>query len=710
MPRMTEAQFEALGKLLDISKQIIWVTDDCGEDAKNPEAAASVGFGKTMMRDRPKLGWVSLNVQNGPGRAETILRIVDQSRQLGREEQETDITEADNTMLIPRAVEAPHINNLFDSELRGSEPQPLGVGRGEHDVEGELELRFSPGRLDSFHFGPDASISLPLQKDEVRVSVRATGINFKDVMVALNQVADDHVGQEFAGVVTEVGSGIQNTYHIGDRVCGIAGGSFRASLRSRGSHIMMMPDGMSFAEASSIPLAYGTAHYGLHHLARLHPGESILIHAAAGAVGQAAIHLAQRIGAVVYVTVSTPEKKQVLMDKFGIEPSHIFSSRHTFFAQQIMQKTRRRGVDVVLNSLTGRALAESWRCVAPFGRFIEIGKRDIATFNSLPMEPLTRNVSFCSLDLAVVSKCKDALMGRIMQEVQEIVLGGTAQKAMAPYPLTVFTRSGFEDAFRLLQTGRHVGKVVIDWEQEDTIPVSTMPGLGKGYRQRDELTKYQVVSRSPLDYQFDSTATYVVSGGLGGIGRSIAEWLSRNGARNLVLLSRSGLKSRTAKQLVGKLEQGGIRVYAPNCDISSPDAVKSVFDHVEASMPPIKGCIQASMVVEVSVLEPSPREVYLVQTNPSTSEPHLRELRPRFLSVCAGSQGRGNLQSSSPSTPGHGLFCSALFARGHPRRCLSEQLCSRQLVSRRLCTLSASSGPALHLDQSRDRRQRRLHS
>lgn len=471
---MTEAQFKALGHLLDISKQIIWVTNDYGEGAKNLEAAASAGFGKTMMRERPKLGWVSLNVQNGPGRAEAILGIVNQSRHLCREEQETDITEADGTMLIPRAVEAPYINNLFDSELRGSEPQPLEVGRGDHEVEGELELRFSPGRLDSFHFGPDASVSMPLEKDEVRVSIRATGINFKDVMVALNQVADDHIGQEFAGVVTEVGSGIQNTYHIGDHVCGITSGSFRASIRSRGSHIMRMPDGMSFAEASSIPLAYGTAQYGLHHLARLQPGESILIHAAAGAVGQAAIRLAQRIGAVVYVTVSTPKKKQVLMDKFGIDPSHMFSSRHTFFAQQIMRETRGRGVDVVLNSFTGRALAESWRCLAPFGRFAEIGKREIATFNSLPMEPLTRNISFCSLDLAVVSKCKDALMGQIMQEVQQIVLGGAAQKAMALYPLTVFTRSGFEDAFRLLQTGRHVGKVVIDWEQEDTIPVSTL--------------------------------------------------------------------------------------------------------------------------------------------------------------------------------------------------------------------------------------------
>lgn len=473
MTSMAEDEFKALGHMLNTAKQIFWVTEDCGEDAKNPEAWTNSGFGKTMTREHPKLSWMSLNVQRGPRMTEKILTVVQDSRGTSPNELETDIVELNGTLSIPRVVEAPHINRLLDLELHGSKPEPLEVSRGGQGLENELELRFSPGRLDTFHFGPDPTVSQPLQNDQVRVSVKATGINFKDVMVSLNQVSDDHIGQEFAGVVTEVGPGLLGAYQIGDRVCGIIGGSFRSSLRATDSHIMKIPDGMSFVEASALPLAYATAHYGLQHLSRLQPGESILIHAAAGAVGQAAIHLAQRLGAKVYVTVSTPEKKQVLLDKFGINPSHVFSSRHTFFAQQIMEKTQGRGVDVVLNSLTGRALAESWRCLAPFGRFVEIGKRDIATFNSLPMEPLMRNVSFCSLDLAVVAKHNDALMGQIMREVQAIVLGEAVSNSMIPHPLTKFPRSGFEDAFRLLQSGRHVGKVVIDWEQEDTIQVST---------------------------------------------------------------------------------------------------------------------------------------------------------------------------------------------------------------------------------------------
>ncbi|XP_044721361.1 KR domain-containing protein [Hirsutella rhossiliensis] len=584
MAHLTEAQFATLRHVMDAARQVIWVTDNCGEAAENPEAAMIAGFAKTLMRERPSLNFAHLNVQAGARVAETILRVVDQSRRVPAEHQETDLVEENGVISIPRVVEAPHINSLFDSEAH-AEPRPVQVGKGvEAGAADALELRFSPGRLDSLHFGPSASASLPLGNDQVRVRVMATGINFKDVMVALNQVADDHIGQEFAGVVTEVGAGLKGAFGPGDHVCGIAaGGGFQSCVRAKGCHTIKMPPGISFAEASAIPLAYATAQYGLHHLARLQPGESILIHAAAGAVGQAAIQLAQRAGAAIYVTVSTPEKKKLLMDRYGIEPSHFFSSRHILFAQQLLQRTGGKGVDVVLNSLAGQALRESWRCVAPFGRFIEIGKRDASTFKALPMEPFLRNVSFCSLDLQVVARLNDALMGRIMREVEALVQDPTASaKHLIPYPLTVFKRSGFEQAFRLLQTGRHVGKAVVDWEQADTI---------------------QVIPKSPLDYRFDAEATYVIAGGLGGIGRHTAAWMCRHGARNVMLLSRSGPKSEAAKELVASLEKGGVSVYAPKCDISDPEAVEAVVTHAKANMPPIKGCIQASMVVENHIFE-----------------------------------------------------------------------------------------------------------
>jgi NADPH:quinone reductase-like Zn-dependent oxidoreductase len=292
------------------------------------------------------------------------------------------------------------------------------------------------------------------------------------LMVVLNQVSDDHIGQEFAGVVIETNTNPTHGYRVGDRVCGFANGTFCSQLTTKASHLLAIPSWMSFAEASAIPVAYGTAQYGLMHLGRLQPGESLLIHAAAGAVGQAAIRIAQRVGAVVYVTVSSAEKKRLLVDRYGIDPSHFFNSRQLAFAQEILQKTAGRGVDVVLNSLSGQALAETWRCIAPFGRFIEIGKRDMVTFKSLPMDPFQRNVSFCSLDLSVVSKLNDRLTEQVFQEVQALIAEQTAeQRSLTAHPLTVFKVSEYEQAFRFLQTGQHAGKAVVDWEQPDTIQV-----------------------------------------------------------------------------------------------------------------------------------------------------------------------------------------------------------------------------------------------
>ncbi|KAI1772330.1 hypothetical protein F4818DRAFT_444554 [Hypoxylon cercidicola] len=575
LDRMTEEQFSAVKKMTLVAKELIWVNDRNADVHDNPEAFMITGLGKTIIRETPELGFMHLNVGPGPSAASTVAKVLDESRRVLPSEHETDMLEQDGQVYIPRVVEAPPVNSLLEAELYGSGPQPVEVGE-EPNPNNPLELRFSAGRLDSIHYGPDPLVSRPLQADKIRIAVKATGINFKDVMVTLNQVSDDHIGQEFSGIVTEVGPGATGAYRPGDRVCGITpDGSFRSYVSVKESVLMRIPDDMSFTEAGAIPVAFGTAHYGLNHLARLQPGESVLIHAAAGAVGQAAIQLAQGIGAVVFVTVSTPKKKQLLMERYSIEASRVFSSRHLQFARQIMERTGGKGVDVVLNSLAGQALADTWRCMAAFGRFVEIGKRDISTFQNLPMEPFERNVSFCSLDLGIVSRANDKLMGRIMREVQALVMDD--RRYTAPYPLTVFPRSGFEDAFRFLQTGQHMGKAVVDWQQKDRI---------------------QAVPKSQLDYHFDKNASYVIAGGLGGIGRSVTEWMVRNGARHLILLSRSGAKSQAARDLVDKLIQDGVQVWAPQCDVANSDAFKAMVVEAQGFMPPIRGCIQASMVID----------------------------------------------------------------------------------------------------------------
>ncbi|KAI1452633.1 hypothetical protein F4805DRAFT_472261 [Annulohypoxylon moriforme] len=658
MDQLSDIQFMCLKRLLQVCKQILWVNDSCGIGADKPEASMVSGFLKTVIRERPSISFTYLNVELGPSMVTNILRVINQLYTVHKSKREIELVEQQGIIQIPRVIEAPHINKLLYSETQGPIPEPLSIGKeGEKSVE-PMELRFSPGRLDSLYFGPDpSSTQRPLREDELEVSVRATGINFKDILVVLNRVIDDHIGQEFAGQVTRVGSAV-TTFSPGDRVCGIAKGTFRSLVHAPGICTMKIPTSISYTEACAIPLAYATAQYGLCHIAQLKAGDSVLIHAAAGAVGQAAIQIAQHIGARVLVTVSSPEKKELLIHQYGINPSCIFSSRHIAFSQEILQKTGGQGVDVVLNSLSGRALTESWRCLAPLGRFIEIGKRDISSFNSLPMEPFQRNVSFCSVDLGLIYSHHPSVMERIMREVERLVLNEASRKYTPPYPITAYKRSGFEAAFRLLQTGQHSGKVVVDWEQPDVV---------------------QAIPQSKLNYRFVGDATYLIAGGLGGIGRSAASWLCETGAKHLVLLSRSGPKSEAAKELIVKLELDGVQVYAPQCDVSDEEALKRVVKYVEETMPPIRGCIQGSMVIENRVFQDYTRKAFQSGIDPKVRGTwNLHNVLPRsldffvLLSSLAGVHGASS--QSSYAAANSFLDAFARYRRARGERCVALDL------------------------------------
>ncbi|KAI1091033.1 hypothetical protein F5B19DRAFT_484177 [Rostrohypoxylon terebratum] len=657
MDQLDDVQFACLKRLLQVGKQILWVNDSCGVGAEKPEASMIDGFLTTVIRERPNVSFTHLNVELGPSIATIVLRVIDQLYIVKKSKREIELVEQQGVIQIPRVIEAPHVNKLLHSEIHGPSPEPVDLDKeGEKSAE-PMELRFSPGRLDSLFFGPDPLGHRSLREDELEVSVRATGINFKDILVVLNRVVDDHIGQEFAGQVTRVGSALAG-FSPGDRVCGIAKGTFRSLVRASGICTMKIPASMSYTDACAMPLAYATAQYGLCHLARLEAGESVLIHAAAGAVGQAAIQIAQHIGATVLVTVGSPEKKELLIHQYGIDPGCIFSSRHTAFSQEIIQKTGGKGVNVVLNSLSGRALTESWRCLAPLGRFIEIGKRDINSFNSLPMEPFQRNVSFCSVDIGLILLHHPGVMERIMREVEKLGLNEASRKYTPPYPITVYKRSGFEAAFRLLQTGQHSGKVVVDWEQPDTV---------------------QATPRIKLDYEFARDATYLIAGGLGGAGRSTAGWLCRNGAKHLVLLSRSGPKSEAAKELIAKLELDGVQVYAPQCDISDEEALKKVVKRVQETMPPIRGCIQGTMVVENRVFQDYTREEFQAAIDPKVRGTwNLHNVLPRgldffvLLSSLAGVHGASSQSSYAAASSFQDAFARHRRARGE--RCISLDL------------------------------------
>jgi NADPH:quinone reductase-like Zn-dependent oxidoreductase len=235
------------------------------------------------------------------------------------------------------------------------------------------------------------------------------------------------------------------------------------------SSVVHIPNDMTFETAASLPTQYVTAYLSLYDIARLQPGESVLIHSATGGVGQAAVMLAQRVGAEVFVTVGSDEKRQFVMEHYGIQPDHILFSRDTSFAGKIMEMTEGRGVDVVLNSLAGALLQESFNCLAPFGRFVELGKRDFELNNSLAMEAFTRAVTFSSVDIITLGERKPMQANRILKHVVKLV---AAKEIDAVHPVTVYPLSDVEKAFRLMQAGKHMGKIVLSVTPETLVSVS----------------------------------------------------------------------------------------------------------------------------------------------------------------------------------------------------------------------------------------------
>ena len=449
--------------VMNVVRSVLWVTGGGGKAAQDPRMALINGFANTLRSEYHDHPFTTLALETNSAKdnmATNILRALRTPENDG-----SDYVQRGDMIYISRVHDAKLLNNQIWSRLRRPEPemQPFASG----DPRAVTLTIASPGLLDSLRFVDDGTSSLPLGPSEVLIKARATGVNFKDIMVAMGQLPEKVLGQECSGVIHSVGSDVQDM-KAGDRVCCLVGGAYKTYVRCHISAVSKIPDHYSFASAAALPVVYCTAYYALFNIGRLKKGESILIHSAAGGVGQAAITLAQSIGADLYLTVSTEEKKALLMELYGIPSDRFFSSRNTSFALGIKRMTHGRGVDLVLNSLSGEFLKVSWECIAPLGRFVEIGKRDIESHARLSMSPFAGSVTFASVDLGVVATQAKPLMQEIMTSVMALVSEG---KIRPPQPLHVYNGSRIEEAFRYLQSGKNTGKTIIEFHDQDIVPV-----------------------------------------------------------------------------------------------------------------------------------------------------------------------------------------------------------------------------------------------
>ncbi|KAL9121038.1 MAG: hypothetical protein Q9187_002404 [Circinaria calcarea] len=585
---LNEDEYSNLQRMIASAMGILWTTPKDSNARMKPEFGLVHGLSRCVSSEISHFKFVTVALENVLRTSEVVdavLKIIAATIKPRQDHIEREYCEQGGLLQISRLVQANYLDQKIFSSTAPPHPELQEFGR---ESTRSLKLIVGcPGLLDTLRFVDDPEFKQPLAANEVEVKVKASGVNFIDVMIALGQVASDYLGGECAGTITRVGKEVNHKFQPGDRVCCFGHGTYKTHVRTKAENVVKIPDDLPFSAAASFQTIYCTAYHALFNIARIRSGESILIHCGAGGVGQAAIQLSKLLHAEIYTTVGTEEKKKLVMQLYDIPEDHIFSSRNESFAQGIKRMTKNRGVDVVLNSLAGEGLRNSWECVGNFGRFIEIGKRDIYSHKTLPMFPFSRNVIFASLDLALIARDNISLLGKLMRTVMGLFEN---KKITTPHPLHVYPSSQFLEAFRYLQGGKNTGKTVIEMHDDDVVPASWT-------------TISCVEPDTASTYTFDQHATYVIAGGLGGLGRSIARWMVRRGAKNLILLSRSGSKSEAAIELVNEMKDEGIVIAAPSCDVSNPNSLSLVLDSCAKYMPPIKGCVQGSMVLKDGIFE-----------------------------------------------------------------------------------------------------------
>ncbi|MEU1474796.1 alpha/beta fold hydrolase, partial [Streptomyces sp. NPDC005760] len=450
----------------------------------------------------------------------------------------------------------------------------------------------------------------PLEPGQVRVAVRATGVNFRDVMVALGVVPAGGAlfDSEGAGVVVETGPGVDG-FAVGDRVMGLLSGAYGGPVAVADSRLLVpVPRGWTFAEAASVPAVFLTAYYALVDLAGIRAGESLLVHAAAGGVGTAAVQLARHLGVEVYATASEP--KWPAVRGAGVPAARIASSRTLDFADTFLAESGGRGVDVVLNCLAGEFVDASLRLLPRGGRFVEMGKTDVRE----PAEVAARQdgVRYRAFDL------KEAGAERLGEMLAHLA-GLFEQGVLSPPPLTAWDTRQAPEAFRQLSRARIGGKAVL------VTPVTAVEG------------------------------TVLITGGTGVVGSAVARHLVRtHQVTDLVLVSRRGDKAPGAAELRAELEEAGATTRVVACDVSDRNALRALLD----GLPGLRGVVHAAATVDDGVVTAlTPERLDTVLRAKADAAWHLHELtRDRDLSFFVmfssaagvlGAAGQGNYAAAN---------------------------------------------------------------
>jgi NADPH:quinone reductase-like Zn-dependent oxidoreductase/acyl carrier protein len=527
------------------------------EDIPNLEHAGLRGLVRVIGMEHPRLRATQIDVDDATN-AEQL------SRQLLAGPEDDETAWRNGQWYAARLCPAP---------LRADERRTTTA---DNELDGmRLEVR-TPGDLESLELV--AFDRVPPGPGQIEVAVSASSINFADVLVAFGRCPSydgrlPELGSEFGGVVTAVGPGV-TTHRVGDRVGGVsANGCWGTYVTCEADLATTLPAGITEDEAAAVGLAYATVWLGLQELARISSGDKVLIHSATGGVGQAAIAVARAAGAEIFATAGSEQRRQLLRN-WGIE--HVYDSRSTAFADEIREDTDGYGVDIVLNSVTGAAQRAGLELLAFGGRFVEIGKRDIYADTRLGLFPFRRNLAFYAVDLALMTVTHPDKIRGLLDKVYGLIADGSLPLPdITHYPLT-----DAATAIRRIGGAQHTGKLVLDVTHTGTSEVVVPP------------------EQVPV---FRGDGSYLITGGLGGLGLFLAEKMAEAGCGRIVLTSRSEPNTK-AQEIIELIRATGADIVVECGDIGEEGTTERLVAAATATGLPLRGVLHAAAVVEDATL------------------------------------------------------------------------------------------------------------
>ncbi|KAL6706255.1 hypothetical protein ACN47E_005990 [Coniothyrium glycines] len=564
--------FTILQQLLIGVQGLLWVVTGGYINSTNPVVNMVSGLARTLRSEGTLMKFITLDLDPLPGSnpdqdsqliSDTFLRVFATDSKI----EETEFRGVSGTLLTPRIVCDPITNEFVHTQVNPPKLAPARFSNIRRPLKGQIEV---PGVFESLQFSDDHDHQASLHDSEVRISVQAFSIRSE------KDRTDPKMGLECSGIIHDAGSEVSHL-KSGDRVVAfVPQGSMSTITRVQSHFVCKLPNHITFATAAAMLNAYCTVIVALIEQAKLSDGEHILIHDAGTAVGQAAFAIAQILGAEAWLTVRTLEEKELLVREFGVSQDRIWSTESEAFVHEIHSATQNRGVDVVLNtSNQGRIMRSVWKCLSAFGRVVNIG----VTQNTHSKVLSEKHATLYSLDLSALADNRPQVLGRALSHISRLLQLGMIN------PLPKIETYGISECAAALQTAKSKGiganAVIVPHKDEDV--------MAPKIEESDVILK--------------EAATYVLIGGTGGLGRSIAKWMVTKGAKNIVLLSRSGWMTSEAKGDIDQLNSLGANIVVRKCDVANRGDVDRLMSVELGDLPPVRGIVHGAMVLHDVLFE-----------------------------------------------------------------------------------------------------------